>query len=252
MQAQTYETVVFNPNLYADHCELAWASTTTLTVASGAVRDSLNMLDINVASTLTLNSALSGLGGLDTGTVANTTVYFVFIVADTQGFNAPALLMSTSSTAPVMPYGYSALRRIGRVRTDGSAHFLKFYAEGTGLQRFIQFDTPLSILSGGSSTTFAAVDTLLGVANSSTVPVYLDVTYTPNTAASVASIRPTGSSAASLSCPVELKGNVSAVSFKLPMIKVLPLVSSGTSSIDYLVTASDSLSLSVAAFDERL
>jgi hypothetical protein len=249
----SYEQVVFAPDLYADGCQLGWGSNTTLTVTAGAVRDSSNTTDIIPSATLNLNAAVNGKNGLDTGALAASTVYHGFLIGDLQGFNAPATLLSTSSTAPVMPFGYSALRRIGRVRTDGAAHFLKFYAQGEGRQRFIQFDSPLAILTGGAATTFTAVDTLIGLAAGKTVPVYLSVTYTPTAAASVASIRPSGSSAASLSCPVELKSNVDDVAVKLPMVKIFPLpflTSATFPCVDYLVTTGDTLTLAVAAFDE--
>lgn len=248
----TFKPIAFDANLYVDGCKLSWASTTTLTVGTGAARDSLDSLDIEVGSLLTINAAVTGANGLDAGSLVNSTVYYVFLIADPQAYKAVAAMISTSATAPVMPLGYACLRRVGRVRTDGSAHFLPFIAEGAGLTRFVQFDTPLAVLTGGASTTFAAIDLLIGAPASRAVPVYLNATYTPTAAASVASIRPTGSSAASLSCPVELKSNVDDIAVKIPMIKILPLVSSGVPKIDYLVTTGDALTLAVAAFDEIL
>lgn len=261
LQPQEPTQIEFSPNLYFDNLSLSWVSTTTLGCTTGECRDYLNIMDIgvtnpnNLTNPLVLNSAINGIGGLDTGTVAANTLYWVFVIADWQGFNLPALMMSTSPTAPIMPFGYGTRRRLGRVLTDGSAHFLPFIAAGHGNTKFIQMTSLLPVLSGGTSATFAAVNLLIGIPGTSVnlaAPVYLEALYTPTGTASVASIRPTGSATASLSCPVELKSNVAAVSIKFPMVKVLPGINSGNLSIDYLVTGGDALTLSLSAFEELL
>lgn len=247
--------IVNLPNLYADNCQVSWASATTLSVAAGQVRDSTNIYDIALSEAITLDGAVNGVNGLDTGALAANTWYAVFVIYDPTNANPPKTLLSTSATAPLMPslYGttYGAFRRIGWVKTDGSEEFLKFYCIGKGKERFYQWDVPISILSGGSSATFAAVNASVG-APKQVAPIYLNIAYTPTTAASVASIRPTGSTAAALSCPIELKSTVNAVAVKDSMVKILPLLSSGNASIDYIVTASDALSLTVAAFEDYL
>jgi hypothetical protein len=246
------EQIVNQPTLYVNGLNLAWASNTTLTVATGQCRDSTNVLDMSLSNAATINAAVNGVNGLDTGTLAASTLYWVFLIADLQGFKPTAALLSLSPTAPTLPYGYGAIRRIGRCLTDGSVHILPFTITGTGGGKYVQFNTPISVLSGGTSSTFAAVNLLIG-APSVTNPtlVYLNYLYTPTTAASLASLRATGATTTSGNCPVELKGNVSAVSFKSHCV-ILPAVSSGNLSIDYVVTASDALTLTLAAFQETL
>lgn len=247
------EQIVNAPNLYLDGLNLSFISNTTLGVAIGQCRDSTNVLDIFVNSPLVINGAVNGANGLDAGTLAINTAYWVFLIADFQGFNPAAALISTSATAPYLPTGYGAFRRIGRCYTNSGPHFLDFKMSGRSTEKFVQFTNPLAVLSGGSSATFAAVNLLIGEPGATLItPVYLNVTYTPNTAASTASIRPTGSAATATNCPVELKGNVNAVSYKESMVKILPGISTSTLSIDYAVTASDALSLAVAAFEESL
>ena len=68
-------------------------------------------------------------GGLDTGTVASSTWYHVFLIhrSDT---DVTDVLMSLSASAPTMPTSYDGLRRIGAILTDGSANIIAFSQNG--------------------------------------------------------------------------------------------------------------------------
>lgn len=66
---------------------------------------------------LTINTAASGANGLDTGTLASSTWYSVWLISTG---TAVAGLISTSATAPTLPGGYSLKLRIGWIRTDAS------------------------------------------------------------------------------------------------------------------------------------
>jgi len=74
-------------------------------------------------------SAGSGNGGLDTGTVAASTWYHVFVIERTDTGIADVLL-SLSATAPVLPANYTKKRRVGAIRTDASSHILAFSQNG--------------------------------------------------------------------------------------------------------------------------
>jgi hypothetical protein len=67
----------------------------------------------------------SGNGSLDTGSVANNTWYHVFLVEriDT---GVVDVLISLSATTPTLPTNYTKQRRIGSMKTDGSAQWVKF------------------------------------------------------------------------------------------------------------------------------
>lgn len=67
----------------------------------------------------------SGVGSLDTGTIANNTWYHVFIIqrVDT---GVVDIITSTNATAPTMPASYTRKRRIGSLRTNGSAQWVTF------------------------------------------------------------------------------------------------------------------------------
>jgi hypothetical protein len=68
-------------------------------------------------------------GGLDTGSVASDTTYFLWAIkrSDTSVVDA---LFSTSATSPTMPTSYDLKRLIGAVVTDGSANIIGFHMHG--------------------------------------------------------------------------------------------------------------------------
>jgi hypothetical protein len=101
-----------------------------ITFAIGKCRDSTDAFDITLASAITKQidagwSVGNNAGGLDTGAVANTTFYYLWIIkrSDTAVVDA---LFSTSATAPTMPANYDQKQRVGWVLTDGSANILAF------------------------------------------------------------------------------------------------------------------------------
>lgn len=65
------------------------------------------------------STAVTGAGGLDTGTIAINTWYSVWVICN--GVTTSALL-SLSGTAPTMPAGYTFKARVGWIRTDGTAN----------------------------------------------------------------------------------------------------------------------------------
>ena len=60
-------------------------------------------------------------GGLDTGTVAADTWYYMFAIYDSTG-DAADYIFSLSNTSPTLPGTYDKQRYIGALRTDGSAN----------------------------------------------------------------------------------------------------------------------------------
>lgn len=71
---------------------------------------------------VTIASGTAGANGIDTGAVANSTGYFLWVIYNPTT-NTVAGLMSTSATAPTMPSGYTFKARVGWNRTNGSAQF---------------------------------------------------------------------------------------------------------------------------------
>lgn len=68
-------------------------------------------------------------GGLDTGSKASSTLYYVWLIQrpDT---GVVDVLFSTSATSPTMPANYTIKRVIGAIFTDGSSNIRQFYQQG--------------------------------------------------------------------------------------------------------------------------
>lgn len=105
----------------------AAGSTATFGVAIGAASGmTLASAYTKTASAWAVGSAA---GSLDTGAIANSTWYHVWLIhrVDT---NIVDILTSLSATAPTMPANYTRKRRIGSMKTDGSAQWVKFVQVG--------------------------------------------------------------------------------------------------------------------------
>ncbi len=72
---------------------------------------------------LSPSTAVSGANGVDSGAAALNTWYAVWVIWN--GATAAGLL-STSSTSPTLPSGYTFKARVGWIRTDGSAQKYPF------------------------------------------------------------------------------------------------------------------------------
>jgi hypothetical protein len=101
-------------------------------IAAGRCKDSTGVYDLITSTGLTKQidatwAAGTNAGGLDTGTVANSTWYYIWSIRkDSDG--STDVLFSTSATSPTMPSGYTYKRRIrGAVLTNGSANILGFF-----------------------------------------------------------------------------------------------------------------------------
>lgn len=137
------------------------------------------MPDTNVAGTITTTA--TGAGGLDTGMLAASTVYYAYRIAQPGG--TKNWLFSLSSTAPTMPSGYTLKARIGAFVTDGTAN--KYPLGFTQDNDFVT----LKIGSGNVSTppAIATASSAVGTISSTTfTPVAVPLTgFIPTTASQV-------------------------------------------------------------------
>lgn len=108
---------------------LSFNSTTVLNIAAGMTTsdDVTTMMTLGSAYTKTTGSWAvgTGNGGLDTGSVANTTWYHVYVIERTDT-GVVDVLFSTSATAPTLPANYTKQRRVGSFKTNGSAQIISF------------------------------------------------------------------------------------------------------------------------------
>ncbi len=79
---------------------------------------------MKLASTTNVAITSSGANGLDAGSEANNTWYYVWLIK--HGTNGTvAALLSTSPTSPTLPSGYTHKRLVFAVRNDGSSNFIQ-------------------------------------------------------------------------------------------------------------------------------
>jgi len=90
---------------------------------------------INVASDITADITVSGANGLDTGSEAINTWYYLYLIKNVTT-STVASLLSVSPTAPTLPAGYTKKRLIGAIRNDGAGDFLLF----DQVNLYVQYD----------------------------------------------------------------------------------------------------------------
>lgn len=113
-----------------------WASNTTssFSAKSVVVQDANGNTRRLTSWSATVNSASSGAGGLDTGSIASSTWYYIYAIFNPTT-NTKSILMSASATSPTLPSGYTFVSGVlGAIFTDGSAHFLGFIQYGRQVQ----------------------------------------------------------------------------------------------------------------------
>ena len=200
-----------------------------------------------MASAVTINGAVVGANGIDTGSLGATKMYAVYLIGDSTSYQDPAAILSLSASSPQLPQGYDIYRRIGWAVTNSSSQFPVFYQHGKDSNRVYLYDVGIAELSGGSSATFANIDC------SSSVPVIAtealcDLLYTPDGATDVAEFRPGGSSASNGMVRIGT-GVVAAqrVQAWLPIE-----VESSLPVVEYKVTSGDTLTVNVIGYKDYL
>lgn len=130
--------------------------------------------------TQTVSTAVTGLGGLDTGVIATGTWYSVWLVSD--GTNLSTLI-STSATAPTLPSGASGYVyrvRIGWIKTDGTANKYPLYFQQIGKRFRWKID---SSTNNGNSLAFLFASGVQGsFATPTSLPVQIRGVHIPSTA----------------------------------------------------------------------
>ena len=186
-------------NLYINGAKLTWLSTTTMSVAAGLVRDSTDSIDIIVGGNLyqnplsvpanasppinnfagesgttnpltvglavTINTALQGAGGVDVnpGTALTaSSMYAVYALGDSRGFNAGSAMISlqfpySAIPYPSMPLGYDTYRYIGAVGLDSSKHIRAFMQTGAQAYRTMWYDPGVAPGATANPTTTGLV-----------------------------------------------------------------------------------------------
>lgn len=187
------------------NARLNWDSASQVSVGTAgnlsALKDSKGRSDISWNGILTASMAVSGPGGLQTGSVeAANTWYRVLIIADSTGVNPTAALLVPNGT-PFSQSGYDIFRRVGYVRNNGASNFLKFFQAGDGNIRFIYYDetaATLALLVNGNATVFTDLSLAVLVPPIGRSTVYIGMAFenVGGAAADELMLRPKGSTIA--------------------------------------------------------
>jgi hypothetical protein len=261
------------PFLYISGLTISAASTTVLAIAPGQARDSSDNIDMavgfpnlqgnvlpNPAATLAhlplfVSSLTNGANGLDTGAIAASTNYSVWLIGDSRGYKPVAGLLSLYSNAfPLLPVGYDSYRLLGFANTDGSKHFLAAQiVQAANAQGFF-LQPEASVLSGGNATSFTGIDLSATIPDAQvalpdTSVVILDVTFTPAAIGDVVQFRPYGSTAtANLPTIVGIAAGIPQQQY-IQVVCGTGFADAGDASISYLVTSSsDSVNVSITGW----
>lgn len=237
------------PNLYVNGLGIVSSGSANFLIEAGRCRDSTNSFDIVIDTPKVLRGGIVGVDGLDTGVLAPNTSYYIYVIYDNTLQRQAATLLSTSATAPVLPYNYSNFRRIGFGRTNSGAVFFPFFQKNSNLNvGAYQYTSATAMLTGGTATTFTSIGSFASYAPISVRRYYLEATFTPNVVTDVASIRSVGSAATAGNTPIVMKSNVAGVSLT-QQVTIVPILRD----LEYMVTsASDSLSLRLIGFEDAL
>lgn len=253
-------------NYYINGLKLVYLTGTTMTVTAGRCSNSTNVNDIsvglplNVAATqtgtepvvgsggVTINTAANGAGGLDIGSMANSTFYAVYAIGDSYGVEPGSALISANLTQPLLPAGYDMYFRIGFIKSSGAAAILPFRQDGCGLDRWMWYDAPIATdITNGSSATYAAVDCSAGLPSATPTMVRFYCNFTPTAADDTLVLAP-GTSTSTLGY-ASASGSVAAVVETVQL--TCPTDAPLTDAIDYKVTGS-AVAISVQAYLDQL
>lgn len=136
-----------------------WASNTTITMGTLNCLDSLRT-SLITCSSVTLNFSTTGLNGLDTGTIASNTWYYIYAILNPTTL-ATGYLASTSATSPTLPSGFTRFRLLTAVTTlAGSAVLDNVDWFNWGNQHTVRYNnttTDKQVLTGGTATAFTTI-----------------------------------------------------------------------------------------------
>lgn len=199
---------------------------TLIRVQAGSVLDNTGIYQISSNVDMSGSLLINGAGGIDTGTVSANTVYGLYLIGDSVGLNPTTLMFSlaygSSVNGPLIPVGYSVFAFIGCVTTDSMNHILPGRWSGNDSSyRMFTYDSPVNVLSGGASNTYA------GVSLSGSVPIFnsaITVIYSnfsANAAGDILNLTPYLSTGDAVSIVASVAGSVAHITNQNTVTAVL-------------------------------
>lgn len=158
--AETNITGLTNSLAFSIHgLVVEYSTANRVVIKPGLCRDSSNTELMEITTDLTVDLSVSGANGLDTGTEAADTWYYLWLIKN-PSTGVVAGLFSASGSSPVLPSGYTKKRLLPiAVRNDASSNILPFIVAGGWPGRpvvlYRDFDTAAGnyqALNGGTAT----------------------------------------------------------------------------------------------------
>ena len=224
---------------------------TVLNIGSGVTIDSTDTFQMINNGVISINAATVGLNGIDTGVLAASKVYAVYLVSDPVTLQPIGAMISlnyvspASTLQPYMPFSYSAFKLIGFATTDASAHFLPgYWTADNSSWRLFMYDAPLATaITAGTSTSYVNVNLTAAVPNHNNLPVLVNSVFTPTAAGSALVLQPGNAVGAAAT----VLGQVAAVVVNsVSLVMAQPVVISTVSSpvVNYKVVGSVAVNVS--------
>ncbi len=153
--------IVNAPNKYVDGLKTSIVDGVII-VSAGSARDSSNVDDIVLSAPVAINPRFVGPNGMEDAIVALNTMYAVYVIGDSKGYQpGAALLKVAGGSVPALPQGYDMYRRVGWAISDSvaapSTGFIKWFQFGDGLERQYYYDAVINIATAVTSTSYAAL-----------------------------------------------------------------------------------------------
>ena len=182
------------------------ANSVVVATSFGGIYYQLNSLSL----TLNIASNWAGSGNLDTGSVAPSTWYSVYVIYDPATATAGGLY-SLSSTSPTLPTGYTAFARLGSVQTDASSHFY----------RILQINNRAQYTVTGGTNTANMLEMISGNSGSTSTPTYSAVAvggFVPTSATQIAVVASQTSTSKLIVAPNAAYGSITSTSNPPPIV----------------------------------
>jgi hypothetical protein len=139
-----------------------WHSDSQIKIPAGCwINADTGTRRIQSTSELTVDITTSGASGLDTGSEASNTSYYLWLCQGTSGVTA---ILSTSMTSPTLPAGFNSFKALLPIlcRNDGSSNLLAWgctsWAQGGVEVQYLNRDSVLAVSSFGSTSYVTVTD----------------------------------------------------------------------------------------------
>lgn len=136
---------------------------TSLIISAGSCSaktfDGESICQLNLGNDLVLDATKNGVNGLDSGELADSAIYEVYIIGNPILNTAVATLLTLQGSTPLLPFGYNVFRKVGYAVTNIDGVFSNFYTYGSGSKRTYLYGAPQGTsVTAGNATTFTAID----------------------------------------------------------------------------------------------